>query len=63
MSSAKTLKIREEQIRIHNVYTGRHFVIKRRKIKKLSYISTSGLSYHIKDELKRLQGGSKTFNN
>jgi len=54
LSSAKSPKIREEQIKMHDVYIGRHFVIiRRRTIKKLSYMPTSGPSYHIKGKLER----------
>jgi hypothetical protein len=61
---AKIPKIREEQIKIHDIYTGRHFVIIRRgTIKKLSYMPTSVLSYYIKGKLERVKEGSKTFNN
>jgi hypothetical protein len=50
---AKIPKIREEQIKKHDVYTGIYFVIiRRRTIKKLSYMPTSGLSYYIKDKMK-----------
>jgi hypothetical protein len=60
----KTPKIREEQIKIHDVYTGRHFVIiRRRTIKKLLYVPTSELSYYIKDKLEGVKEGRKTFNN
>jgi len=49
---------------MHDVYIGRHFVIiRRRTIKKLSYMPTSGPSYHIKGKLERAKEGSKTFNN
>jgi len=54
----KTPKIREEQIKIHDVYTGRHFVIiRRRTIKKLSYMPTSGPSCYIKGKLERVKEG------
>jgi hypothetical protein len=63
LSSAKTPKIGEDQIKMHDVYTGRHFVIIRRTIKKMSYMPTSGPSYHIKGKLERAKEGNKIFNN
>ena len=49
---------------MHDVYTGRHFVIiRRRKIKKMLYMPTSGPSYHIKGKLERAKEGNKIFNN
>ena len=49
---------------MHDVYTGSHFVIiRKRAIKKLSYMPTSGPSYNIKGKLERVKEGSKTFNN
>jgi hypothetical protein len=64
LSSAKTPKIGEDQIKIHDVYTGRHFaIIRRRTIKKLSYMPISGPSYYINCKLERVKEGSKTSNN